>query len=457
MVVGATFVAFAALTLGGATANAQIAPVATTTTTTTSAPTIPADAAVAVIGIPSVGTVSWSDGAASTTLTVVADPAVVTAGDLLHVVMTWTYVGPTPFSPDAESKVCADVLGRSTTRTITNWRPVLYFGTTADLSQYTIGDRLDGPWLARATSTAGSGRETLTPTSCSSTVPVAKTVRVYDVSYVVPELPSATYSLLTPDFGFNQWWTGGAFPTVDVTPATTALVPPLPTPDQLPAGAGVSTTTRPATSTSMSTSSTTTSTVASSVSTASSGAGATTGGSSETTTSRSAAPPSTATTVGRGSTTTTTTTAAGATSTGPEDTADDPLGLGAGSDDDDPGAGSGAGVAVDVARATIGVLAALVAIGALLLGLYSLTPNASPGSVGIARRAVMLSALAAATVIGLSVFTISFDAALAVAVGALGLDVLAGLSTRVKPSRSPLFAPGIGLDEARRMLDRGTS
>jgi hypothetical protein len=107
-----------------------------------------------------------------------------------------------------------------------------------------------------------------------------------------------------------------------------------------------------------------------------------------------------------------------------------------------------------VARATLGVLAALVGLGALVLSLYALLPTAVPAAHSIARRAAMVSALAALTVIGLSVISVSFDAALAVGVGALALDVLASLGARVKPARSPLFAPGIGLEEARRMLDQ---
>ena len=45
---------------------------------------------------------------------------------------------------------CDAVLGRTYTRTISDWRPVIYFGTSADVTRYHIAtNQLDGPWAAK--------------------------------------------------------------------------------------------------------------------------------------------------------------------------------------------------------------------------------------------------------------------------------------------------------------------
>jgi hypothetical protein len=386
-----------------------------------------ADAGAQLPAVNGEGTLTWSDATRSVTLAIAVDPTQVVPTAPLHVVFTWTFEGPTPLgtSDEAGDTSCESVLGRTYTRTITDWRPVIYFGTSATLSDYRIGSsRLNGPWVAQATATAGEGHETVTPIRCDGTTPVAKTVRTYDVTYATPEMPLARYALLTPDFGFPMWWEEGEPPIVETVP------PPF---------AAATTTTA---------SGTTTTTAATST-TAASATTSTTSASGSTTTTAGA---TTTTTAATSTTAATTTTSVPTTTTAPTTTTvAAPTGAG--------GAGTGPGTtggddpsALDQGRALLGALAAFVAIAGLALAAWTLTPRATRPAVRRARRVLSIAALLSLGTVGLSLFVAAFDAPMVLGACALGLSALGALALRARPRRTTLVGPGVSVADARRLL-----
>jgi hypothetical protein len=417
----------AALGLGLVVATASAAAAQTTSTTrsgTTTAPTATAastTAATAGAPLPPVnpqGTLAWHDATRSASLAIGVDPAQVVPTTPLRITFTWTFEGPTPLGTSGDSSnaaTCESVLGRTYARTITDWRPVVYFGTSADVTAYRIGsNQLDGPWAAKATATDGEGHETVTPVRCDGATPIARTVRTYDVTYVTPDLPLARYALVTPDFGFPVWWQEGTPPILETVPP--ALGAPVPT-----------------------TNGSTTTTAVGATTTTTAGASTTTAPGSTTTT---AAPTTTTgptSTTAAETTTTTTVAPAGPTGSGPG------AGTGSGTKGDDPSA-------LDQARALVGALASVLAVVGLLLAAWTLTPRAGRHAARRARRLLSAASLLALVTVGVSLFVAAFDAPMLLGGAALAVSALGALALRSRPRRTTLVGPGLSVADARRLL-----
>ncbi len=341
--------ASAALGLGLVVATASAAGAQTTTTTTTRASTTTTTRAAAPLPpVNTQGTLAWHDATRSASLAIGLDVGQIVPTAPLRVVFTWTFEGPTPLGTSGDSSnatSCDSVIGRTYTRTITDWRPVIYFGTSADVTAYRIGsNQLDGPWAAKATGTAGEGHETVTPVRCDGNTPIARTVRTYDVTYTTPEMPLARYALLTPDFGFPVWWQEGTPPVVE------AVAPPFGSPATTATTAADGTTT----------------TAAGATTTTAAGASTTTGATTTTTAPTSSTAASTTTTAATTTTVADTTTTTAAPAAG---------GTGSGTG---PGTTGGGGdpSALDQARALVGALASFLAVVGLALAAWTLTPRA---------------------------------------------------------------------------------
>jgi hypothetical protein len=408
--------ALALVLLGAPAAGAQ-------TTTTRAGSDLPA--------VSSQGTLSWRDATRSATLAIGVDPAQVVPTAPLRVVFTWTFEGPTPLGTSEDSAgetSCESVLGRTYTRTIADWRPVVYFGTSATLSDYRIGtNRLNGPWVAQATATEGEGHETVTPVRCDGATPIAKTVRTYDVTYATPEMPLARYALVTPDFGFPVWWQDGAPPIVETVPPPFAAATPTTT-------AGTTTTTGAAST------STTTADANGSTTTAATGSTTTTAGATTTTTAATSTT-AVATTTATSTTTAPTTTTAPPAAGGPGSA----TGSGTAGGDDDPSA-------LDQGRALLGAFASFLAVAGLVLAAWTLTPRSGRAAARRARRVLSGAALLALATVGLSLFVAAFDAPMVLGAAALVLSALGALALRARPRRTTLVGPGLSVADARRLL-----
>jgi hypothetical protein len=408
----------AALGLGLVVATAAGAGAQTTPTTRSASTTATTTAGAPLPPVNPQGTLAWHDATRSASLAIGVDPAQVVPTTPLRVTFTWTFEGPTPLGASGDSSnaaTCESVLGRTYARTITDWRPVVYFGTSADVTAYAIGtNQLDGPWAAKATATDGEGHETVTPVRCDGATPIARTVRTYDVTYVTPDLPLARYALVTPDFGFPVWWQEGTPPILETVPP--ALGAPVPTTD-------------PATSTTAVGATTTTA------------AGATTTAPTATTATTTTAP--TATTEATTTTTVAATTTTVAPAAGPGSSPGS--GTGSGTSGDDPSA-------LDQTRALVGAFASFLAVVGLLLAAWTLTPRAGRHAALRALRVLSSVSLLALVTVGVSLFVAAFDAPMLLGGAALAVSALGALALRSRPRRTTLVGPGLSVADARRLL-----
>jgi hypothetical protein len=427
--------------------------VAVAVATVAGAPGAGAQAGSSLPGPRSLGSLAWTDGDRHATLAMGVDPAVAVPSARIRVVFTWTFEGPTPLSAGAADEegdgaaACEDVLGRTYTREITTWLPVIYLGTSEAVADYHIDRRLVGPVVAQTGATSGTGHETITPLRCDGETPIATTVRVYDATYTVPDLEVGRYTLMTPDFGFPRWWDEGGFPIVEAVVA--------------PGGGEATTSTSRPTTTTSTTRPTTTSTTRSTATTTDDpddDAGDGAGDVEEPTVGATSTTRSTTTTRGTTTTTATTTTTTPTTTTSAPTSTSAPVGAAGGPAADGGGGSGGSGPsAFDEGRRAAGVVAALVAVGGFFLAAGTLGPRGSRRSVRRARRALSAGALAGLAVVGISLFVAAFDGAMALGAGALAVSGLGAALVRARPRRTTLVGPGLSVADARRILSESSA
>jgi hypothetical protein len=167
---------------------------------------------------PTTTPLSWEDGAASATMAIAIDGDTLAAGDEVEATITWTYVGPTATADDVAdpAAVCEAALGSTYEEVIDDWQPQLLLGSSTDVTDYALDPAgVTGPVEAVLTATGGAGTQRLRVERClDDGTAVARTTRVYNVTYVVPDdLPDGLYALLAGDLGYPRWWTEGE-PTV---------------------------------------------------------------------------------------------------------------------------------------------------------------------------------------------------------------------------------------------------
>jgi hypothetical protein len=391
----------------------------------------------------------WEDGASSATMAISVDGDTLDAGDEVEATITWTYVGPTATADDLDpAEACQAALGSTYEESIDDWQPTLLVGSSTDVTDYALDPAgVTGPVEAVLTATEGSGTQRLRVEQClDDGTAIARTTRIYDVTYVVPDdLPDGLYALYAGDVGYLRWWTEGE-PTMLAVGAGSA--PPVAT----------TSTTAPTTATSTEGDATgddgarpgTDDPTATTAATDSSTSGSST---TDATTADGAAGDATATTAAADATT--------------ADVADE---------------ASGFRVGVDVARTILAVGGALGALAVAYLG------RKQPGRAVAERLRGLnrLATLAALAGVGLSVFVAAFDSPFMI--GLLGVALCLfppmaakgsaaarsrartprtptpgrGSGGRTTPSRTPKRAPvldaelprGASIEEVRALLDR---
>jgi hypothetical protein len=356
----------------------------------------------------------WEDGAASATMTIAVDGDTIDPGDEVDATVTWTYLGPTATADDVvdPAAACQSSLGTTFESSIDDWQPQLLLGSSTDVTDYALDPAgVTGPVEAVLTATEGSGVERLRVEQClDDGTAIARTTRVYDVTYVVPDdLPDGLYALLAGDLGYPRWWTEGE-PTMLAVGAGGA--PPV---------------------------ATTSATDPSSATTAADDA-ATSGAATDATTSSTAATTdTTATTTADGESVGGTTAATGALTDVTSAPADDTSGL---------------RVGVDVARTVLAVGGALAALTVAYLGRKQPGREVADRLRGLNR----LATLAALAGVGLSVFVAEFDSPFMI--GLLGVALCLfppvaakGSAAARSRARAPR-PPAKGRDDAARSAAR---